>query len=240
MSATLVGTSFDGARLERPTLWSAVVPWAEVTWPGVRWRKTASCLRGAIALAMGGEAAHIDFHGHIDATTTRQGAPPVSYRVVDGAPVVHLHGPRVHDHLGALARLPAFDGAACGAPVLRAGETEAQILGKTWRRYELVSPYFPSHVVYGRRPRTAGVEQRAWAAQALAVSLTQFADGVGVGGGDHPIHVQIAEMRTERVAFKEAKRHGFLAAFVANVVVPPGLALGGHRSVGFGVVQPCL
>lgn len=236
-----LGTSYNGDRIERPEPWIARVPWAEVRWEA-RVSVPATMLRGAVVAALGDDC-HIDYHQHREDGTTRQEPATVCYRVRDGRPSVYVLGPRAGDHVRELARLaevrfPREGRVALGSPWVQGGYTDVRTRKTEWQRYELVSPYFPSEVVWRRRPRKAGPERGAWAGAALEASMRLLWEQVGLEDRvNRPLHVQVEGLKTEMVAFKGGRVHGFRARFVTNAVLPDGVALGAHRSVGFGEVR---
>lgn len=233
------GVSYSGSALTRPNPWSVEMPWAEVWWPSIRWRRPESCLRGAVLSALGDDA-HVDYHSHQPDGSNRQEPPSVCYRITaEGCPLVYLTGPRAMDHVAELARLRYLETRETGAPAIRSGSTVVQVTPKRWMRYELVTPYRPSGVVHQRRPRQDGPERRAWAGQALTSSLLLVLEqwGIDVDAGNHRPTVHVEQLRNERTGFRGEYRWGFRARFVANVALPPGVGVGSHRAFGFGEVR---
>jgi len=234
--------------------WKAPVQWARVRLdiPGWPRRASARMLRGAICGALENhapEGLHVDWHGHAADGTPRQCIPPVQYRTHDG-PEVYFVGPRSSDHVALLSRALHAVRLQRDGDVLevRAADIESdtcamQTTGKSWVRYELVSPLFPPDVAWRRRPRDPGHERDAWAAGLLYSSISQ----VLLAGGIQPdrLRLHVVGVAHERVEWKRPKRslsvgiYGFRARMVMNARLPPWVGLGKHRAEGFGALQ-CL
>lgn len=131
---------------------------------------------------------------------------------------------------------------------VRACTTTLAITPKRWHSYELVTPYCPSDVTWGRRPRgrDGAWARPAWAGAALAASIRQVALTLGhdLEVGAHRVHVQIADFADARAEWvrpdgRQWRVDGFRARFVANVRLPDGIGLGRHRAEGFGEVRGC-
>lgn len=229
--------------------WARAVPVARVRltcdWPRVC---PARILRGAV-VARVDEAvgASVAWHQHGDDGDPAQRPCEVLYRV-EPHPEVWLWGPRALAHAAILAqhlhalRLPAGEVVEVRGVEIEAETATVQALGKGWRRYRLVTPYFPTDRAWARRPRTPGPERAAWAGQALRASLSTALGDVGLTP-PADLHVHVAAMRDEPVEWERPVRGhvsrvvGFTADFVANVALPDGIGIGKHRVEGFGVLE---
>lgn len=207
-------------------------------------------LRGAIVAQMGGiEHAHVDLHNHDPAGGHMTRAPRVCYRVPLGRPTVYAWGGLAHEHLTQLARdvhalrLPGGGVVDVRGVDLRLGVEQA-CTSKAWHRYELATPLFPPDVAWGRRPREDGPERWAWAGQLLERSITELLGDIGLEVR-HAVHVHVEALRDARVEWSRPQREtvvsrwGFLARWACNARLPGGVALGKHRSEGWGEVRPC-
>lgn len=257
---------------EREQANAVSVPWAVASlvcdWPA---RLGPTVVRGAVAAAIdrlcGGTgarddegsawAAHIDWHGHLATTETRDGLPPICYRVRDGIPTVHLVGPRVRERLAELAgvralQLPGGDVIDVGGVEVKSAIAEVVVSRSRWWRYETASPIFPSRVARRRKPggewsRENTPEIRAWAGGVVAASIAGRLAEWGWSCPEDPIAVQIEGYRPERCEWEKRSARpdvgpkrdvavGFHVAFVSNVRLPPGIALGSRASVGWGEI----
>lgn len=238
--ATAVGTDLNGDRVEQDQPYRALVESAWVTLG--RWPSSPRALRGSVVSALG-PGAHVDLHGHLGDGTTRQARATVAYRVHDGRASVWAYGPRAVDHVLEIARIrhlrcPAGDLVAVGDGDLGRTTTAVGLLKDRWRRYELVTPYWPSAVAYARRPRRAH-ERVAWAGQAMASSIRLWLADVGVVTHEHrPVHVHVVDLAERIVTWRdEPQRHGFVARVVSNAILPDGIGIGQHISEGWGELR---
>lgn len=223
----------------------------------------AHVVRGAICTELeraltgritdGWTALHVDWHGHSE--TGRSDRPArVCFRPRGrGVIEVYAWGDLAHTHVAALGRLGALRdprGEVCAVEDVQArtATTALAITPKRWHGYELVTPYCPSDVTWGRRPRgrDGAWARPAWAGAALAASIRQVALTLGhdLEAGAHRVHVQIADFADARAEWarpdgREWRVDGFRARFVANVRLPDGIGLGRHRAEGFGEVRAC-
>lgn len=240
------------------TPWRVTVPHGEAT---IRldgpFSASGTSLRGAIPAALfgsdhKGKLEHVDWHQHVAGGETRKTVPPIMYRVDSrGTPRVFAWGRYAHEHLTFLARelrslrLPNEEVRGVEAVELRIEQTDVGLHKEAWFEYELRTPYFPSRVVWARRPRRRGEARKAWAGQALASSIRMWLAEVGIEPGAHrPVHVHLTRYQDRDVAWRgggsgDARdvRYGFEARFVTNAILPDGLGLGQHRSEGFGEVR---
>lgn len=231
-------------------------PWVRrTTWALARldcdWgNKPARILRGAVVQQIEDLCgASVSWHNHGDDAQSSQRPSEVHYRVIDRAPELYFIGPRAPTNAALLGRvralrLPAGEVIPVRGCELELGETDAQFLGKAWRRYRLISPVFPSAVVEARRPRGDDTLTVAWAGHYLSAAIVTMLAELGIERRVHP-HVVIDErtLHLRPVSFDRpargqgARATGFVCEFVCNAVLPRHAALGAHRSEGWGVVD---
>jgi hypothetical protein len=234
-------------------------PWARrVSWALARldcaWGSTpARILRGAVVQQIEVLCgASVSWHNHGDDAQTSARPAEVHYRVREGRAELFFIGPRAAANAALLGRvralrLPAGEVIPVDGVDLEVGATDAQWLGKSWRRYRLVTPIFPSSVVDARRPRPADGAGLlyAWAGHYLVSSLVTWMSEVGIERQSISPHVVIepGTLRAGEVNFTRpargqgARAQGFMCDFITNAVLPSGAALGAHRSEGWGVVH---
>jgi len=155
-------------------------------------------LRGALCAELRqhvGDQLHVDWHGHASDGTVRQALPPILYRVQDGHPSVWMMGERAGEHLTLMlrelraVRLAGGDVVEVRGMDLRRSTCHVRTTPKSWQRYELMSPLFPTDVdvedyddrrVEWKRKRR-GLEVRRWGFVARLVVNAVLPDGCGLG-----------------------------------------------------------
>lgn len=217
-------------------------------WPA---QSCATVLRGAVCEEMARQTAgqlHVDWHNHTD-DDVRQASPRVMYRVHDG-PHVYMWGERAAEHVSLLMRglhalrLPRGEVVEVrGVDVTRA-DTDVRVHKSSWYAYELTSPLFPPDVSGRRMPN--GDARLAWAGQLLERCIMSWYSDIGLDT-DHAsqrLHVHMYDMRTVQLEWRKSTGQldrglGFVGRFLTSAILPDGIGLGKHRSVGFGEVRRC-
>lgn len=211
----------------------------------------ARILRGAVIAAVeAGGGASVAWHNHDDRAEAAYRMPEVLYRT-NGGPRLWMLGPRAREHAMMLGsrvhalRLPGGSVVAVDGAEVESGSTiVAPTTSKRWRRYELVTPLYPTSVAWKRRPRDAGPERWAWAGQLLGSCVESWLEAAGCTL-HRRVHVHLHTFEEERVTWERPGREirervtGFRAKFVCNADLPDGVGLGQHRSEGFGEVRRC-
>ena len=242
---TDIGTDLDGVRDEvQECPWRRTVIHGEVEL-SCRWLWKTWSLRGAIVSAL--DDPHVDFHGHLENGQTRHAKATIYYRVRRDRPVVYAYGPRAIDHIRTVAMInslvaPTTEVVQMESASVQMGRIAVGIHKERWYRYELVTPYFPSSVAYARRPRGGCSPERwAWAGQALTSSIRMWLGSIGLITKRHrPVHVHLGTYDDVRVTWRDQNKTvqwGFLAKFVSNAILPPGIGIGQHVAEGFGEVR---
>ena len=230
--------------------WVRRTPWALARLDCDWRRKPARILRGAVVKQIEDLCgASVSWHNHGDDAQSSARPSEVHYRVFD-VPELYFVGPRAATNAALLGRvralrLPAGEVIEVRGCELEVGETDAQYLGKSWRRYSLRSPIFPSSVVDQRRPRGDDMLELAWAGHYLSAAVVTLLGELGVLRQSIVPHVVIesSTLRLVPVSFERpargqgARAVGFVCDFVCNAVLPPHTALGAHRSEGWGVLH---
>lgn len=217
-------------------------------WPGLPARIVRGAICQELELSLSGEVVptwdhlHAEWHGHGMSERT----PRVLYRDWPG---IYTWGEGAHDRARMLGervkslRLPGGRVLAVEGADLRLSVVEVQMAKKAWRRYRLATPLYPSDSAYGRRPREHGPERVAWAGRALASAIERFGREIGLPLDG--LHVHVERMEDRHVEWARPgrdileRRAGFVAEFVTNIKLPPGIGLGAKRAEGFGEIA-CL
>lgn len=179
-----------------------------------------------------------------------QSEPEILYRVHD-APSVFFVGPGTRDHLASLAyrlnelSLPTGERIGVQGITTRVYDGEVRMLAAGgWARYRFRTPYWPCDGVDRRRPAEGQGWTDAWASQAIAASLERWLSGRGIEPPAHRrVHVSVHGGTIRNLAWERPRRgvrverRGFGCEFVANVLAPPGIGLGGKISEGLGEID---
>jgi hypothetical protein len=202
--------------------------------------------------------ASVEWHNHGDDKKSSARPALTFFRIRPAGIAVWFWGRTAHTRAAWLAanvhalRMPAGNVIPIEEASVDLGSTDVQVTGKSWYTYELLTPIFPSFVVWMRRPREPGPAREAWAAQYVASSITDWMEGARSeierqprapwGGQLRPVPV-LHDIREERVEWSRPERDdgframGFRCRFTVNAVLPDGVGLGRHRAEGFGMVR---
>lgn len=207
-------------------------------------------IRGAVVAAIeldGG--AGVEWHQHGDAAGDNANRPPVTYY---RKREICLWGVTAIERAARLARVRSiFLGeevvdCALGAMLVTQSLTH-YTNGGEWRRYELVTPMWPSDTIRERLrgAKTEG-ETMAWAGQALTSAVVSLMSEMGIvdGGAAYalvrPGTLEIGGCDWHRPSRElHFKVDGIRCEFMINAEIPDGMAIGKHRSEGFGELRRC-
>lgn len=209
-------------------------------------------LRGAVVAALeldGGAGVEWHQHGDTEGDGANANRPPVTYYRREE---ICLWGVTAIERA---ARLLGVRSLFVGGEVLesRLGplsvtQSLAQYTsGGEWRRYELVTPMWPSETIRQRfgAAETEG-ERLAWAGQAITSAVTSMMSEFGIidAGAAYAL-VRPGTLNVEPCQWMRPSREfnhkvgGIRCEFMVNAEIPSGLAIGRHRSEGFGELRRC-